>query len=186
MKKDWYDINAPRLWFYNNNVGHQECFRSTQTSTFGGLINFWGMNFTMDKLRSLVRKWQTLMEAHVDVKTTDNYTLRMFCIGFSKRRQNWVEDLLRTSQIRRIRCKMREIMVAWATTSDLNDFVRRLMAESIGRDIEKETQSIFPLQNVKMLKVPKFDTDKMMYIHGYEDLGVKVERPDHKEETALE
>ncbi|KAM1170262.1 hypothetical protein ACFX1X_021054 [Malus domestica] len=49
---------------------------SEVSQTFGG----W------HKLRSLVRKWQALMEA-----TTDNYTLRMFCIGFSKRRQNWVK-----------------------------------------------------------------------------------------------
>ncbi|KAI4364373.1 hypothetical protein MLD38_020474 [Melastoma candidum] len=55
------------------------------------LTNFWGMDFTTDKLRSLVRKWQTLIEAHVDVKTTDNYTLRMFCIGFTKRRPNQVK-----------------------------------------------------------------------------------------------
>ncbi|XP_050383816.1 40S ribosomal protein S3a-2-like [Argentina anserina] len=54
------------------------------------LTNLWGMDFTTDKLRSLVRKWQTLIEAHVDVKTTDNYTLRMFCIAFTKRRPNQV------------------------------------------------------------------------------------------------
>lgn len=63
-----------------------------------------GMNFTTDKLRSLVRKWQTLIEAHVDVKTTDNYTLRMFCIAFTKRRANQVKRTCyaQSSQIRQV------------------------------------------------------------------------------------
>lgn len=53
------------------------------------------MDLTTDKVRSLVRKWQTLIEAHVDVKTTDGYTLRMFCIGFTKKRANQVRtDIL--------------------------------------------------------------------------------------------
>lgn len=49
------------------------------------------MDFTTDKLRSLVRKWQTLIEAHVDVKTTDGYTLRIFCISFTKKRPGQVK-----------------------------------------------------------------------------------------------
>ncbi|GAA0140998.1 ribosomal protein [Lithospermum erythrorhizon] len=58
------------------------------------LTNFWGMDFTTDKLRSLVRKWQTLIEAHVD--------LRMFCIGFTKKLANQQKQTCyaQSSQIR--------------------------------------------------------------------------------------
>ena len=52
------------------------------------LTNWAGMDFTTDKLRSLVRKWFSLIETFVDVKTTDQYTLRVFCIGFTKRRMD--------------------------------------------------------------------------------------------------
>ncbi|KAE8712431.1 40S ribosomal protein S3a [Hibiscus syriacus] len=150
------------------------------------LTNTQGMNFTTDKLRSLVRKWQTLIEAHVDVKTTDNYTLRMFCIGFTKRRPNQVKRTCyaQSRQIRQIRRKMIEIMTTQATSRDLKALVQKFIPEMIGKEIEKATSSIYPLQNVfirkvKILKAPKFDLGKLMEVHGdySEDVGVKLERP---------
>ncbi|OIV92600.1 hypothetical protein TanjilG_17951 [Lupinus angustifolius] len=157
------------------------------------LTNFWGMDFTTDKLRSLVRKWQTLIEAHVDVKTTDNYTLRLFCIGFTKRRSNQIKrtSYAQSSQIRQIRRKMREIIVNHATSVDLKELVKKFIPESIGKEIEKATSGIYPLQNVyirkvKILKAPKFDLGKLMEVHGdySEDVGTKVDRP--ADETTAE
>jgi small subunit ribosomal protein S3Ae len=55
------------------------------------LTSFHGMDFTSDKLRSLVRKWQTLIEAYANVKTTDGYLIRIFTIAFTKRRQNQIK-----------------------------------------------------------------------------------------------
>jgi len=150
------------------------------------LTNFWGMDFTTDKLRSLVKKWQSLIEAHVDVKTTDGFTLRMFCIGFTKKRPNQQKRTAyaQTSQIRQIRRKMMEIMINQAQSCDLKDLVQKFIPESIGKEIEKATSGIYPLQNVyirkvKILKAPKFDLGKLMEVHGdySEDVGVKLDRP---------
>ena len=137
------------------------------------LTNFHGMDFTSDKLRSLVRKWQTLIEAHVDVKTTDGYLLRLFAIGFTKRRPSQVKKTTyaQSSQVREIRKKMFEIITRESTSCDLKELVQKFVPEAIGREIEKTCRGIYPLQNVyirkaKILKAPKFDVTKLLELHG--------------------
>jgi small subunit ribosomal protein S3Ae len=147
------------------------------------LTNFHGMDFTSDKLRSLVKKWQTLIEAHVDVKTTDGYLLRLFAIAFTKRRQNQVRKTTyaQTSQIRQIRKKMFESMTKVVSQNELKELVRKhLLTDAIGNNIEKACQGIYPLQNVyirkvKILKSPKFDIQKLLELHSdAADTGSKV------------
>ena len=149
------------------------------------LTNFHGMDFTSDKLRSLVRKWQTLIEAHVDVKTTDGYLIRLFAIAFTKRRPNQVRKTTyaQTSQIREIRKKMHEIMTREASSVDLKELVQKFAPEAIGREIEKASKGIFPLQNVyirkaKIIKSPKFDASKLAELHG-EITDVRCCSPSH-------
>ena len=68
-----------------------------------------------------------------------------------------------------IRRKMREIMINQASSCDLKDLVNKFIPEMIGREIEKATSSIYPLQNVfirkvKILKAPKFDLGRLMEV----------------------
>ncbi|KVH88058.1 Ribosomal protein S3Ae, partial [Cynara cardunculus var. scolymus] len=123
------------------------------------LTNFWGMDFTMNKLRSLVSKWQSLIEAHVDVSTTDSYTLRCSALALQ----------------RSIRRKMREIMVSQAQSCDLKVLVHKFISESIGREIEKATSSIYPRSS--QVRPRQIDGGKRVHGDYSEDVGVKMERP---------
>ena len=137
------------------------------------LLNFHGMDMTTDKLRSLVKKWQTLIEASVDVKTTDGYVIRMFALGFTKKRPNSERKTAyaKSSQIREIRQKMVDVMVREASGCDLKALVVKFIPESISREIEKATKGIYPLHDVfirkvKILKKPKFDIGRLLEVHG--------------------
>jgi len=159
------------------------------------LTQFHGMSLTTDKLRSLVRKWHSLIEAYVDVKTTDGYTVRLFAIGFTKRRPNQIRvtSYAQSSQVKAIRKKMIEIMSAQGSAGDLNELIMKLMSEIIGAEIEKAVQGIYPLQNVhvrkaKVLRTPKFDIGKLLEAHGgaeavassVAESGKKLDRDDEK------
>eukprot|EP00824_Muranothrix_gubernata_P019052 TRINITY_DN38583_c0_g1_i1.p2 TRINITY_DN38583_c0_g1~~TRINITY_DN38583_c0_g1_i1.p2 ORF type:complete len:261 (+),score=78.15 TRINITY_DN38583_c0_g1_i1:46-828(+) len=156
------------------------------------LTNFYGMNFTRDKLCSLIRKWQTLIEASVDVKTTDGFVLRLFALGFTRRRPNQQRktSYAQSSQVRAIRKKMVDIMTREASTVDLKDLVLKFIPEVIGREIEKACHGIYPLQNVfirkvKVLRTPKFDAQRFMDLHQdtapAAAAGAKVERKEEGE-----
>jgi len=137
------------------------------------LTNFHGMSLTTDKLRSMVKKWQTLIEANVDAKTTDGYTLRLFCIGFTKKQDQSQKKTCyaQSQQVRNIRKKMCDIMIKEVNSEDLKGCVNKLIPDSIASDIMKACQGIYPLHDVfirkvKVQKRPRFDLTKLMEMHG--------------------
>merc|ERR1712224_599774 len=119
------------------------------------LTDFHAMELTRDKQCALIRKWHTLIEAFVDVKTTDGYTVRLFAIAFTKKRADQVKTncYAQSAQIRKIRKKMVDIITAEAGKVQLRELVKKLIPESIGKEIEKQTQGIFPLKDVLVRKV---------------------------------
>jgi small subunit ribosomal protein S3Ae len=137
------------------------------------LTNFHGMDYTRDKLCSMVRKWQTLIEVNTPVKTTDGYTLRVFCIGFTKRNPQAKKKTAyaKHAKVRAIRAKMVEIVQKEFATAELKEVVNKLIHDSVSKDIEQACQGIYPLHEVHIRKVkcirkPKFDLGKLMEMHG--------------------
>merc|ERR1712086_788627 len=111
------------------------------------LLNFHGMDMTRDKLCSLIRKKQTIIEGNVDVRTTDGYFVRMFCIAFTKQQENQckVTCYAQATQIRAIRVKMVSIMQDLGSKKDLKSLVKELMGGTTGEQIIREGSPIFPL-----------------------------------------
>merc|ERR1719321_352339 len=144
------------------------------------------MSLTRDKECSLIKKWSTLIEAFTDVKTTDGFIVRLFCMAFTKRRPDQVKTncYAQTAQIKKIRKKMVDVMTTEASSVQLRDLVKKLIPESIGKEIEKQCEGIFPLKDVhirkvKVLKKPKFDITKFMELHtGGDDGGADMLRPE--------
>jgi len=153
------------------------------------LTNFHGLDLTTDKLRAIVHKRCTLIEAHADVKTTDAYLLRVFVIGFTKWRINQVRptSYAQTAQVRRIRKIMVDIINREVRCCDLLEFVfRKLVPDLIGREINKKAEGVYPLANVcvrkvKILRSPNVDVMRVFEAHGgvtaVRDLGREVDRP---------
>ncbi|KAK0080154.1 hypothetical protein PV325_009578 [Microctonus aethiopoides] len=165
------------------------------------LTNFHGMDLTTDKLRSMVKKWQTLIEANVDVKTTDGYLLRVFCIGFTNKDQSSERKTCyaQHAQVRNIRRKMVSTITDDIAKSDLKGVVSKLLPDAIAKDIEKACQGIYPLHDVyirkvKVLKKPRFELSKLLELHGDGggkpsepgEVGSKVDRPEGYEPPVQE
>lgn len=85
-------------------------------------------------------------------------------------------------------------MTREAQSCSLAQLTTKLIPEVMGREIQKSTQGIYPLQNVhirkvKLIKAPKFDLGTLLSLHGEStttDSGEKVQAPGEFKETVLE
>eukprot|EP01126_Amoeba_proteus_P025341 TRINITY_DN252_c0_g2_i6.p1 TRINITY_DN252_c0_g2~~TRINITY_DN252_c0_g2_i6.p1 ORF type:complete len:255 (-),score=37.10 TRINITY_DN252_c0_g2_i6:144-908(-) len=151
------------------------------------LTNFHSMDFTTEKVKGLIKKSQSLIEARTEVKTTDGYALRLFAIGFTKRRPNQIKvtSYATSAQVRQIRKKMISIIERESANCDLKQLFNKFIPESIGKLIENECQGIYPLKDcfirkAKIIRRPKTDLAKLAELHTEkvaEDQGTPVVSP---------
>merc|ERR1712070_1220501 len=131
-------------------------------------------SLTRDKLCSLIKKWQSTVEAACEVKTNDGYTVRMFCIGFTARQSEQVKTTCygNATQMKKVRKKMRDVMIAESANCSLRDLVKKFIPESISKEIEKKCKSIFPMKDVYIRKCKVHEKPK----EG--DVGAAMARPE--------
>lgn len=124
-------------------------------------LDFHGMELTRDKSCSLLKKWVTLVEANVDIKTIDGFVFRIFGMALTKKQDHQCKKTAyaKTSQIKRIRQRMIEIMNTELGEKGTKEFVSRLLVDKCGDAFKKELGFIFPIKNacirkVKLIKRP--------------------------------
>lgn len=147
--------------------------RVAQTKNQMCWLDFHGMELTRDKTCSLMKKWVTLIEAATDIKTTDGFVYRVFGMALTKKVDGQCKKTAyaKTSQVKRIRQRMIEIMNNELGDKGTKEFVGRILADKCGVAFTKELNFIFPIKDacvrkVKLIKRPaKEDLRRIIELH---------------------
>merc|ERR1719273_2980890 len=109
-----------------------------------------------------------MIQVHVDVKTTDNYQLRIFVVAFTKKQKNQQKKTTyaQSQQTKLIRQRMVETINQEVQNGDIRALVTKLLPDSIAKDIEKKVSPIYPVHDcyvskVKVIKKPKLDISRL-------------------------
>ena len=145
------DSSHKKLTLRHNSYEEKNCY-----------TRFYGLDTTRDKFFSLIRKWQTIVELNSDLKTKDGYFIRVFLIGFSRKRRNQTKktSYINTSQIRTIRRKMSEILVKEITNCSMKELIPKILSDKLCDEINFYCSKIFPLQNVIVRKIKVLEGPK--------------------------
>lgn len=136
-------------------------------------LDFHGMELTRDKTCSLLRKWVTLVEARTDIKTTDGFVFRCFAVALTKRQepgQCKKSAYAKTSQVKRMRAKMIEIMNNILGDKSTKFFVGKILADSCSKQFHSELEWIFPVKDAVIKKVKLIKRPAREDLHRIQEL----------------
>ena len=152
------------------------------------VTQFHGYRLTTDKLKSSIKKWCTTIEAVVEAKTTDGYTLRIFVVAYTKKQKNQLSKncYAKARLVNWIRSRASKLIQRRVSRGDINDATKLFTNELLSKMVMKRCSALFPLREVlvskvKVVRSPKVDTTKLMEAHknelpqSSEELGRVVE-----------
>ncbi|MGB9929842.1 MAG: 30S ribosomal protein S3ae [Methanosarcina sp.] len=172
--KEWYNIEAPvylnRAIVGNTMAGDASLLigRNVET-TVGELTNdmtknntkvilrinnvvgdtattdLMGHELTTDYVRSIVKRQTSRIDANVEVKTKDGFTIRVKPTCFTIKRA-------RSSQIKAIREMMVDIVKKRASEADFETFMQEAILGRLSAGIYRQAKFIYPLRRVEIRK----------------------------------
>ena len=104
-----------------------------------------GHELTTDYVRSIVKRQTSRIDANIDVKTKDGYTIRVKPTCFTIKRA-------RSSQIKAIMEMMVEIVKKHASDSDFENFMQEAILGRLSAAIYRQAKFIYPLRRVEIRK----------------------------------
>jgi small subunit ribosomal protein S3Ae len=145
-------------------------WRSVDVQENDVLTVFAGARLSVDKLGSLLRKYRTLIDAQVDVRTADGYILRAFSIAFTKKLTNKKACYAKQSKKKEIRNICIEVMRTGIEQGTVKQLCEDLIAEKIEKEIVRRCETVFQVEHVfvtkiKVLKAPQLTSEQVRDIH---------------------
>lgn len=137
------------------------------------LTTFHSMEMTTDKIRSLFRKWCTMIEAIVDAQTKDGYTIRVFVVAFTARQKGQLsKNCYAAGKLESwVRLRISKMVKKRIGSVSLNRVVSLLAHDILSDSLMERCNPIIPLrdlkiQKAKVIRSPKIDTQKVLDLHG--------------------
>jgi small subunit ribosomal protein S3Ae len=168
-------------------------WRSVSVENNDVLTVFAGARLSVDKIGSLLRKYRTLIDAQVDIRTPEGYILRVFSIAFTKKLVTAKKACYaQQSKKKAVRDKCIEVMKSMIEGETIKKLCENLIAETIEKAIVTACDTIFQVENVyitkvKVLKAPSFTNDQVLEFHHGRvptSAAKDVQRPEEGEPAA--
>jgi len=109
------------------------------------ITRFKGHELARDYIRSLIRRKSSKIQGIFDVKTKDNYVLRLTIIALTAYR-------CKTSQKRAIRKIMRDYVMERVPQLTLDELIQEMIFGKMSREIAERVKKIYPIRKVEIYK----------------------------------
>jgi small subunit ribosomal protein S3Ae len=141
-----YEVNQGDLTGLNESTHRKFIFKITDVKGSEAIGSFDGMAITSDRLKSIVRKWHTTINAQTDILAKDGTVFRVFMIAVTKRPPGHAKRTcyVKNRTVREIRSAMVNTAQKELEGADAQKIMRKLSSETIGKEVEGMGGELFP------------------------------------------